>query len=142
VADPAYCLLVLTASAAVWTLHPIIGRAPPMLLTSLDAAGLSLCAVVGTEKALNRGIARLPAIFLGAVGGVGGGVARDVLMARVPRILYLDIYATAALLAATMVVAGSVLRLPPRLTALAAALACFGLRMAAVRYGWQLPRAA
>jgi uncharacterized membrane protein YeiH len=151
VTDQAYCLLVLAASGSVWALHPLIGRAfpatvpgpmsVPMLMTTLDAAGLGLGTVVGTEKALNRGIARLPAIFFGAVGGVGGGVARDVLTNQVPRVLYLDIYATAALLGAAIVVAGGLLRLPPRLTALIAGVACFGLRMAAVRYGWQLPRA-
>jgi uncharacterized membrane protein YeiH len=52
-----------------------------------------------------------------------------------------DIYAVAALAGAAVVVIGDALQLPTTATAVAGAALCFGLRMAAVRYDWHLPRA-
>ena len=52
----------------------------------LDAAGLSLFAVVGAGKALEWGAGPAQAIILGAVTGVGGGTLRDVLIQRVPSV--------------------------------------------------------
>jgi uncharacterized membrane protein YeiH len=54
-------------------------------------------------------------------------------------VLWTDIYASAAALAALIVVVGHISRLPPRVTAIVAALACFSLRMVAVKLGWNLP---
>ena len=48
----------------------------------LDAAGLSLFAVIGAGKALELGVGPAQAIILGAVTGVGGGTVRDVLIQR------------------------------------------------------------
>ncbi len=128
------------AAGATTIFHPASAAIPGPLLIALDAAGLALFAVAGTEKSLHHGIPRLPAIFLGTISGVGGGTIRDVLLNVVPTVLRADVYATAALVAAILVVTGRALRLPPAVTGIIAALACFTLRMAAVAYDWQLPR--
>ncbi|HEY2132983.1 MAG TPA: TRIC cation channel family protein [Acetobacteraceae bacterium] len=57
VSDGLYTALVLLAALAVWVLHEGIGAMPAAVLAWLDAAGLALFAVAGTEKALGRGIA-------------------------------------------------------------------------------------
>ncbi len=113
---------------------------PHALVVALDAGGLSLAAIAGTEKSLDRGMHPLVATFLGTVSGVGGGTIRDVLINQVPRVLHTDVYATAACAAAIVVVAGRLLRLPPRATAIVAGLLCFGLRMAAYTWHWELPK--
>jgi uncharacterized membrane protein YeiH len=105
----------------------------------LDALGLALFAVAGTEKALAFGLSPVMAALLGMVTGIGGGVARDVLLAESPAVLRSDLYAVAALAGATVVVGGSVLHLPIVVTALGGGLVCFGLRMLAIRRGWRLP---
>jgi len=74
--------------------------------------------------------------------GIGGGVARDVLLAEIPAVLRSDLYAVAALVGAAIVAGGSLLQLPVLVTALAGGLACFGLRVVAIRRGWRLPVAA
>src|SRR6201999_200543 len=84
VSDWLYAALVLLAAVAVWVLHEGIGAMPAAVLGWLDAAGLALFAVAGTEKALGRGIAGLPSMFLGTVSGVGGGTMRDLLMGQIP----------------------------------------------------------
>lgn len=104
-----------------------------------DAAGLALFAVVGANKALEFGLAPVSAVLLGMLSGIGGGVARDVLVAQVPVILRAEFYAVAALFGAAAVVAGSLLGFPPAPSMVAGALLCFGLRFFAIRRGWRLP---
>jgi uncharacterized membrane protein YeiH len=105
----------------------------------LDAMGLALFAVAGTEKALAFGLSPVMAALLGMVTGIGGGVARDVLLAEIPAVLRADLYAVAALAGAVVVVGGNALHLPLIITALAGGAVCFGLRMIAIRRGWRLP---
>ncbi len=104
-----------------------------------DAAGLALFSVAGAEKALAHGLDPLMAALLGMVTGAGGGVARDILVARVPAILQSDIYAVAALLGAGLAVTGTHFGLPLVPTMIVSALACFGVRVAAIHFGWRLP---
>jgi len=104
-----------------------------------DAAGLALFAVAGAHKALAYGLNPVMATLLGMVTGIGGGVARDVLLAEVPTVLRADLYAIAALLGAAVVVGASMLQLPSGAAALVGAALCFGLRVLAMKYGWRLP---
>jgi uncharacterized membrane protein YeiH len=50
----------------------------------LDAVGLAFFCVAGAEKALAFGLGPLMAALLGMLTGIGGGIARDVLLAQVP----------------------------------------------------------
>jgi uncharacterized membrane protein YeiH len=137
--DWRYAAIVLAAAALAWVAHPG-GPALQRALLWLDGAGLALFAVAGTEKSLLGGIHPLPAMFLGAISGVGGGTIRDVLLNQVPRVLHEDVYATAALLAAAIVALGRGARLPAASVAIIAGLACFALRLVAVMLQWQLPK--
>lgn len=113
---------------------------PALLLTTLDAAGLALFAVAGAEKSLDFKINPFIATLMGAITGCGGGVIRDMLLARVPMVMVADIYASAALLGAAVVVVGRRLGCPPALAAALGFVVCFALRITAVRLGWQLPK--
>jgi uncharacterized membrane protein YeiH len=104
-----------------------------------DAAGLALFAVSGAHKALAYGLNPVMATLLGMVTGIGGGMARDILLAEIPAVLRADLYAVAALLGAAVVVGAYVLHLPAGAAALAGAALCFGLRVLAIKYGWRLP---
>jgi uncharacterized membrane protein YeiH len=104
-----------------------------------DAAGLAFFAVSGAHKALNYGLSPIMAILLGALIGIGGGMARDVLLAEMPIVLRADLYAVAALACAAIVVVGNMLQLPSGVPALVGATVCFGLRVLAMRRGWHLP---
>ncbi|KFL36272.1 trimeric intracellular cation channel family protein [Arenimonas donghaensis] len=105
-----------------------------------DAVGLALFAVAGTSKALAFGIHPVGAVLLGMISGIGGGMARDLLVTEIPAVLQRrELYAVAALLGAVLLAIGSWLELPPAPTALVAAFACFVLRYLAIRRGWMLP---
>ena len=104
-----------------------------------DAAGLAFFAVSGAQKALNHGLEPVMATSLGMLTGIGGGMIRDVLLTEIPTVLRSELYAVAALLGAAVVVGGHLLRLPIVPVAIAGLSLCFGLRVLAIRYGWQLP---
>lgn len=107
----------------------------------LDAIGLAFFAVSGTQKALAFNLSPLMAALLGMLTGIGGGIARDVLLTEIPSVLRSDLYAVAALLGAAIVAGGSLLHFPTLLTAVCGGIVCFGLRMMAIRWGWHLPLA-
>lgn len=139
--DWRYPAMAFAAGAATFIGHAVVGQVPAGLMTTLDAAGLSLFAVAGTEKALNRDIPPFSAALMGTITGVGGGTLRDILLAQVPAILRVDVYATAALLGSAVMTAAIRLGWPPRYAALAGGGACFALRMVSVWRHWALPTA-
>lgn len=104
-----------------------------------DAAGLGLFAATGAMKALAFGLGPLMAILLGMLSGIGGGIARDILVARTPVVLQAELYAVAALAGAAVVVIGQWLQLPTVAVIIAGAGLCFALRFMAIRHGWHLP---
>jgi len=115
----------------------VLGR--PILY--LDAAGLALFAVTGTQKALAAGLNPVMAALLGMLTGIGGGMLRDVLLNRTPVVLESDLYAIAALAAGTVVVMGHLLHLPPFEGMLVGSALCLGIRLMAILRGWHLPLA-
>lgn len=140
VRDWRYPTLAFVSGLFAFLFHTQVATLSTPLLTTLDAAGLALFAVAGAQKALEFRINPLIATLMGTVTGCGGGLVRDVLLVRVPAVLVTDIYASAALLGAAVVVVGRRLGCPPVVTAVIGGSACFVLRMAAVRFGWQLPK--
>jgi uncharacterized membrane protein YeiH len=104
-----------------------------------DAVGLGLFCVTGSTKALDFGVGPLPAILLGAITGIGGGILRDVLLREVPTVLRHDLYAIPALLgAAVLVVAQQNGSASPVFPVLGAAL-CVGVRLLGLRHGVNVP---
>jgi uncharacterized membrane protein YeiH len=110
------------------------------IVTVFDAAGLGLFAVSGAQRALDHGILPVMAMLMGMITGTGGGIARDLLVARTPVVLRSELYAVAALLGAGVVVIGSGLGGPRAPVAVAGALLCMAIRLLAVRLHWNLPR--
>ncbi|MFN3790198.1 trimeric intracellular cation channel family protein [Massilia sp.] len=138
--DWRYLAVSLLAGLVIFFWYPIVNRLRnPVLI--FDGAGLALFCVAGAQKALVFGADPWAAALLGMLTGIGGGVARDVLLNDVPAVFRSDIYALAALAGASVVVLGDALQLPAAPTASAGAALCFGLRVAAIRFGWHLPTA-
>jgi uncharacterized membrane protein YeiH len=135
-----YGVIAFAGAATAFFFHSVVQELPASLLILLDAAGLSLFAVAGAEKALDFEIHPFIAILMGGITGVGGGTVRDLLLAEVPTVLRADVYATAALAGAAVVVLGLKLKLPRAPVAVAGAVACFLLRMVSVWLHWNLPK--
>jgi len=128
---------IIAAIAIIWLNKWVTRLNHPVLL--FDAIGLSFFAVAGARKAMAYGHNAEVAILLGMVTAVGGGILRDVLLNRIPVVLEKEIYASAALVGAVIIVAGSHLGLQDDLVSMVAIFACFGLRFLALRFHWNLP---
>ena len=123
----------------VFLFHHFVRQIPNPLILSLDAAGLALFAVSGAGKALAYEIHPFIAILMGGITGVGGGTVRDVLLAQVPTVLRADVYASAALAGAAVMVLAIRLKFPKPLAAVLGAVACFSLRIISLWKHWNLP---
>lgn len=140
--DVWYLIVPIVAVAVTFFAHMQITRIA-LAVQVFDAAGLGLFCVSGTAKALSFGLSPVPAVALGVLTAVGGGILRDVLANDVPTVMRADsvLYAVPAILGATIVaMAQSAHVYGPAIAALAAGLA-FALRIAALRYQWKMPQA-
>lgn len=136
--DWRYLAVSILAGVVTFLRHRRVERLRnPVQLT--DAVGLGLFAVVGASKALAAGVGPVGAVLLGVVTGVGGGIARDVLVAQVPAVLHRELYAVAALAGAILFVAARQAGIPQAPAAVAGAALCFAVRWLAIRRGWRLP---
>lgn len=130
-------LTCLACAVAVWLTPERMWS--DKALDWFDAIGLAAYAVFGTAKALSYGIGPIPAAMMGVVTACVGGILRDVLAGQPSIILRPEIYVTAAALSAGLFAGLLVLGLWWPLAAIAAALAGFGLRAAAIVRGLALP---
>jgi len=137
-ADWRYIVVPVVAGFATFWWHPRLRRLHSPVLV-FDAAGLGLFAVSGALKALAFGLNPVAAVLLGMITGVGGGMVRDLLVTEVPSVLHAEVYAVAALAGAAVAVAGHQLPLPSAPVAIVGVALCFGLRLGAIRRGWELP---
>lgn len=137
--DWRYLALAIVAAGLVIVGAPVVRKlSHPVLL--FDAAGLSFFAVIGAHKTLDYGHSVAAAIILGTVSAVGGGALRDLLLNRTPVILRKEIYALAALMAASMQTAGQLLGWSLDWVSWTAIVLCFTLRYLSIRFHWNLPR--
>ena len=136
--DGRYLLVSVLAGLVTFFLYAGVNRLHmPVLL--FDAVGLAFFAVAGAQKAIGFGLNPVMSALLGMLTGIGGGMTRDVLLMEIPQVLRSDLYAVAALAAASIVVIGHVLGVSYGISALAGGALCFGFRFGAIRYGWRLP---
>jgi uncharacterized membrane protein YeiH len=138
ISDFRYIIAAILAGLVMFWTPRIVDRLRRAVLLC-DAAGLALFVISGTYKALSFGANPVPACLLGVLTGIGGGVARDLLVGEIPTVLRREIYAVAGLAGAFVVVIGAYWQLPPTVVATIAAILCFGLRLISIRRHWQLP---
>lgn len=93
-----YVAVAVAAALAVYFLADRPGFRRTLLIW-MDAAGLALFAVLGTEIALGMGTSELIAVMMGVSTAVLGGMIRDIICNEIPLVLTSEIYATAAFVA-------------------------------------------
>jgi uncharacterized membrane protein YeiH len=102
IADPSYLLVIL--GATLLTLVYVRFRVPGRrALLVADAFGLAFFTISGTQIAQQAGLSGVPAVLMGTITGVAGGMLRDVLCAEIPLILRRgQLYASSAIIGATL----------------------------------------
>jgi uncharacterized membrane protein YeiH len=136
--DYAYLLTALGGAVVAFVLR-VEGRTWDRAFPVLDALALGTWAAAGSQKTLAVGLGWLPAVLLGTITAVGGGMVRDLFLLRVPAIFGGNtLYATSALLASVEMVVLAGIGLPAIGSAVAI-LSGAALSLLAKRYGWVLP---
>lgn len=136
--DPTYLLFAVIGGVIAFFVA-FNGRWSRRALLLVDVLAVGCWSAVGAQKALDGGLVWMPAIMLGIITAVGGGMVRDIMLLKVPTIFGGNtLYATSAVLASTEMVVFSKLGLVAVGTAVAI-LSAAALSLLARRYGWVLP---
>jgi uncharacterized membrane protein YeiH len=138
--DQAYLAVPLVATAVVLVGHHAITRVERSVLV-FDAGGLALFSVLGAAKALDHRLGALPAVLLGVITAVGGGVIRDVLARDIPNVFRPDssLYAIPSALGATLTTLLWSRDLLDGISAIGVVGTVFVLRLVSMHLDWRAP---
>ena len=136
--DARYIWAVLAATLSAALTFPLAQRFE-QLVALVDALGLGVYAVVGSEKALGTGLPVTDAIFVGVINATGGGLIRDVLVRDEPLFLKPGQYYVLAALAGTLLFTLLLTygQTPMRTAAWISIGGTFLFRMLAIRFNWR-----
>lgn len=133
-------LLTAILAAFVGMLVPRLFRKVDPVVTLLDAISIGMFGAIGATKALAMGLPMLPALFIGTISAVGGGVLRDVILNIPIALMHVGSFYAVATMVGITVMLGMLYFGVPVLTA---AITCVAvttlLRLLAIRFGWSLP---
>lgn len=109
----------------------------------LDAISLGLFAVVGADKALTAQLSVIPAILLGVITSVGGGMIRDVLCNESPQVMRKGtLSATAAIMGSSLyVMLVTWMNIVKPAALVLTVVVTVTIRILAMKRGWQAPMA-
>ncbi|GAB1235100.1 trimeric intracellular cation channel family protein [Ferrigenium sp. UT5] len=137
--DSIYVVVGITAAMLTFFIQRNI-RIPRNFFLLPDAIGLALFTVIGTSIAMSLHVNWLIAALMGVITGVFGGVIRDILCNEVPLIFRTDIYATAALVGALLLIALDSLGMAHNIALVLSMFVTVAIRLIAIRWHIHLPR--
>jgi uncharacterized membrane protein YeiH len=138
--DWRYLAVAGGAGLVTFLAHPLLSRIRRPI-DVLDAAGLAVFCVTGASEALDHGLGAAPAVLLGAITGIGGGILRDILVRQIPVVLREGLYAMPALVGAAIVVGAAAAGAHGPAVLIIGAAGCFVIRLAGLTLGLNIPRA-
>lgn len=144
-AEPIFLPVTLTAAVLAVIAARLLGiaaRQDGRLISAIlvfDAAAVGVYAVIGIDKGLQVGLPVVGSVLVGVLSGTGGSVIHDLLVGRPPALLrpgiLLGVAASLGCGAYAAALAAGAARGP---AAAACALAIALLRIAAMRFGWEV----
>lgn len=135
--EPRYLPTVVAATATGALFGPHLETLKRSILVA-DAFSISAFAVAGTLRTVDTGFGAWPAVLLGVITAVGGGLIRDVMTGATPMIFQRgELYAFAALGVSLTVVVLRELDVTRGVIIFAALALGVGLRLGSNRFGWR-----
>jgi uncharacterized membrane protein YeiH len=133
-------LIVATGAAFIGMLLPRLLQKVDPVITLLDALSIGMFGAIGVTKALAMGLPVVPAIFIGTVAAVGGGVLRD-LMLNIPiGLMHVgSLYAVASLAGVAVLVVLQAFGVEVFIAGIVCVVVTAAVRLLSVRFGWSLP---
>jgi uncharacterized membrane protein YeiH len=139
VVHPEYLLYTtLCAFLTIFIAHSL-SRVMKVFLV-LDALGLSVFAIIGTQRVLEYGMSGTMAIIGGMLTGICGGMLRDILCNDIPLVLRRELYAVIALAGALLYIILNRLHLPEHINIIVTLIAIFTTRLLAIFFHIEMPK--
>ena len=141
IANPLYLIITVTTAIILFFLYRILKRHWNLFL-KFDAIGLGVFTVIGATFAYNLvGLNFLAMAFSGLLTAIGGGILRDVFVNELPIVFVKELYASASFVGVVTFFGLLVANFDFNVAAVSSIAAATGLRLLAMRYNWNLPRA-
>ena len=124
---------IVTTAMATWIIKL------NALFIRLDALGLVVFSIIGTNVALDMGLHPLICMVSALVTGVFGGLLRDLICRQTPLVLHQELYASVALVASGLYLTLLEFGVLDLIATSVTLIVGYTMRMAAVRFKWRLP---
>jgi uncharacterized membrane protein YeiH len=133
-------LLLAVLVAVLFTVAQAKIKPVGRFVLSLDTLGLAVATVSSANFALSAGAGFVGSAILGLIGGVTGGLLRDVLCQVEPVLLHRETIGTACLVGAFTYVGLESLGVAEGVTAFVGGLVVILVRELSIKFDWHLPR--
>ena len=139
--DPTYILVTTITGISVFYLYPNIKSLLGLFL-KFDALGLGVFSIIGATIALNAGygLNLLIMMFAGVITAVGGGIVRDVLVNEKPLVFIKELYVSLSFIGILLFFSLLYIGVALDTSSIIGISFITGLRIAAMRFNWNLPR--
>ncbi|MEO0564882.1 MAG: trimeric intracellular cation channel family protein, partial [Chloroflexota bacterium] len=137
--DPTYVVVSVVFGLGTFALARRL-KLPAQLLIVADAFGLALFTVIGYQIGAGATGNPLVALIMGVLTGTGGGLIRDLLNGTVPLVLKEEIYASASILGALLMLAGPPLGVPTSVTIMGSMATIIIVRLVTIYRKQSLPK--
>jgi len=133
-------LLLAIALAVVLTIAFKWVKPVGNFIQLLDSLGLAIATIAGVALAVEFDKGVIPAVVLGVISGVLGGLVRDVLSQVEPTLLHRETNGTSAFLGAVSFVLALELGLNQTYASVIAGSLVFAFRSLSIKFNWHLPK--
>jgi uncharacterized membrane protein YeiH len=141
VINPLYLIVTVVTGIVIFILYPSI-KIHWNLFLKFDAVGLGVFTIIGASIAYNIfGLNFLTMAFAGVLTAVGGGILRDVFVNEVPLVFVKELYASTSFIGVIILFVMLVMGINLYSATIPSILAVTSIRLLAMKYNWNLPRA-
>ena len=141
VINPLYLIVTVVTGIVIFILYPSI-KIHWNLFLKFDAVGLGVFTIIGASIAYNIfGLNFLTMAFAGVLTAVGGGILRDVFVNEVPLVFVKELYASTSFIGVIVLFVMLVMGINLYSATIPSILAVTSIRLLAIKYNWNLPRA-
>ena len=141
ISDPSYVVITTITGVIIFFVHNKMQKHWNLFL-KFDAIGLGVFTAIGATLAYQVfGMNFLAMVLAGMVTAVGGGILRDMFVNEIPMVFVKELYASASFLGVLVFYVLLLLQLPLEVVTVASIFVTTILRLVAMKYNWNLPKA-
>jgi uncharacterized membrane protein YeiH len=141
VVNPLYIIVTVSVAIIIFFVYQSLKKYMNLLL-KFDAIGLGVFTIIGATIAYNIfGLNFLTMAFAGVLTAIGGGILRDVFINEIPIVFVKELYASTSFIGIIIFFAMLSIGISLDLAVLPSIGTVTGIRLLAMKYNWNLPRA-